>query len=163
MDRLINAPQENGKESQTDALKQFIRVAIDIHRIRRVIIIVCDSPPRGEDGVAEYRLAPVTLVRQAQFLERVLPQDVKPEYIIFPHTSRYSGTKVVDEIRDVLQSCPDKAMLISTAVDRVTRRLAGWQKLQEVLREGDHMAVSLLWDTKTNIKSCEAMLLPAGV
>jgi len=118
------------------------------------------SPPRGNE---EARSATVTLNRQGQFLRAVLPPEIEVRFITLQDTSAYAGSEVVQSVREALQTVPGRTMLVTTTLDRGTRSQDGYQKLKDTLKRGSHMAVSLLWDTRTALDPAAAMLLSPGV
>ncbi|KAK4541083.1 hypothetical protein LTR36_008308 [Oleoguttula mirabilis] len=146
---------------QAVALVQFIRLAADVHEIRCFVFLVRNSPPRGDE---EARSTTSTLARQHQFLRAALPDYLEVRYITLQDTSAFTGDEVVVAVKEELQSVTGRAMVVSSTLDRATRSYDGHQKLKAVLEKRGHMAMALLWDTRTtNVDPAAAMLLPARV
>ena len=164
MNRLLIAANEDDHQSQVGALGKFLRLAIDVHRIRRVIIIIRDSPP-GDETQNESRSASASISRQFDFLQAVLPDDVDVDVdvIRLPHVSAFSSTEVVDQIAQAPYQKDGRSMVVSSSLDRIIRSQANCDRLREVLSNGSHFAMSFLWDSATVVRPAEAMLLPDTV
>jgi hypothetical protein len=120
------------------------------------------SPP-GYDAEDEAEYASASLDRQLEFIQAILPDTIETHIIRLYHVSAYSGPEVVDQVHEVLDIGEGRAMVVSSALDRVLRSQANAEHLQKMLKTGDHMAMSLLWDCATIITPQEAMFLPPAV
>ncbi|KAK3646100.1 hypothetical protein LTR56_008717 [Elasticomyces elasticus] len=149
MTRFVEAEEADPNDVQVVSLQGFLRVAVEVHAVRCVIIIVRDSPPRGEQR-KEARNASTSLARQKQFLKAALKQvNVEIKFLSLPHTSAYSDATVVETIGSELETCTGKTMLVTSALDRTVRSTENYQGLKKLLLRSDHLALSLLWDGKT--------------
>lgn len=160
MTRVIVTEDQNNADEQVDALRRFLRFGFQVHQIGYVIIIVRDSPPNDQED--EYRISPTSLLRQMQFIDTVLPDGVQRKRVTLPYTSAFDGSELIGEIRRELNSFTGKAMLVTTALDRLVRSRATFAELESLVRRGDHMAMSFLWDTRTLIHPADSMLLEEG-
>jgi len=142
-------------------LQKLVRLAINVHRIRLVIIIIRDSPPRDEDA-EKYGEPSVSLLRQGKFLDHILPRDIERRHITLPHTSAFSGKEVLANVTREFEDAPGRALLVSTALNRVVRSATVYEELRGAIERGGYMALSFMWDTNTLVNPPEAMVLPAG-
>ena len=160
MTRFGVGREKNASLWQIATLQKFVRLAIDTHQIRCFVVFVRDSPRQGEQR-SEARSASASIARQGEFLNAVIPIEVARHHITLPDTSAYSGTEVVNAIRNALDRTSGRTMLISSALDRVVRTRDSYDELCTLFESGDHMAMSLLWDPATIVEPTAAMLLPA--
>lgn len=160
MSRSLTADGLGPANWQVEAAKDFIKLAIQVHDIRHVVILVRDSETGEED---EYRLVSVSCARQGQFTKLLLPAGVDSKYITLPSTSASGSALGTDLICEELARYQGKALLVSSSIDRVTRSIEGWTELKEVCAAQGHMVMSLLWDTDTTLDPNAAMRLPSPV
>jgi hypothetical protein len=158
MTRLLASHSTHAPAKQVVALQNFLRMAIAEHDVVRFIIVVRDSPLRGESR-HEARTASTSIARQSQFLDAVLPNGVPRQYITLPETSGYFNSTVTDHIRDALAAHSGKALVVSTSLERIVRDQQSFDDLQLLLLRHGHMAMSCLWYSSINIEPAEAMLL----
>ncbi|KAK3679881.1 hypothetical protein LTR78_000257 [Recurvomyces mirabilis] len=159
MTRCILAA-DNQQDAQITALQDFFRLVCKFHHIGCFVVIIRQSPPRGTEREGAQDCIN-TLARQEHFVNIALSRtNVEVRYLQLPRTSAY-GPDVVDAIASVLEGCPRRTMLISSALDRVVRSRANYDFLQRLLLAGDHCATSLVWDSSTNLHPGDAMQLPA--
>lgn len=162
MTRCIMTSENQPNCEQLTALKGFMRFAMETHRIKCVVIFIRDSPPRGEER-REARSVSTSLARQDQFLRGLLPEDdvLEVRHVTLSHTSAYDGADVATSLRQSLQCCSGRALVLSTGLDRIVRSKAAYSSVSRLLKLAGHMAVSLLWDPQTRCEPTTAMALPS--
>lgn len=152
--------EHEAEDWQAVALRNFMKLATEAHAIESFLILVRDSETTDEEE--EYRSAPVSPIRQTEFLRHLLP-DAPVRYLTLPHVSASSGTQVADAVRDALSADVRRTLVFSASVDRVTRSVEGWFALRQLIQQSGHMAAALLWHCDTIVDPKEAMLLPSAV
>lgn len=142
---------------QIEALRRAIRHMIETHDFRRVLIFVRTSPspkPTDKEGTN------TSIERQLEYLGWLIGHGIS---VHFAKAVGVSASKddSIEYLKERLLELGEKTLVLTTRVDRSTRSLRGFERLQEIIAAGGHGIASMLWDFETEpLNVCLALRLP---
>lgn len=149
----------NGRvPDQVKALQMIIRHAIELHGFVRVLVLARTSPspkPTDDEGTNN------SIEKQIEYLGHMLAKCDLPVH--WEKAAGISASKghAVDRLEKCLQKLGKRTLVLTTRVDRVTRSVSEFERLQKVIGAGDHGIISSLWDFETSPENvCLALRLP---
>lgn len=136
-----------------DAISHMIRKL----KFSYILIFVRTSPspkPTDKEGTN------CSIERQTQYLLHMFKKNVLWHVEKAPGVSASKGD-AVDRLQSRLLKLGRNGLVLTTRVDRMTRSVSEFDRLQEIIADGDHGMMSFLWDFETGPQDvCTALRLP---
>ncbi|KAK8195422.1 uncharacterized protein BKA78DRAFT_293981 [Phyllosticta capitalensis] len=150
--RLLNEHQKDPNFPQLKRLRSALRLTFRTHEIEHILLCIKVSPSTNmHEGTFS-----TSLTRQQKFLEAIIPGDLPTTIIRGKGVSAYDGSFMAS-LQDTVQKLDKNTAILSASLDRMTRAADGPVQLSSFLKEIEqttthrHLAMSLLWDTKTSM------------
>jgi hypothetical protein len=143
---------------QVKALQEAISHMIKTHGFKRVLVFVRTSPSPEQTDKEDTN---TSIERQLEYLRHML---LACEISV--HSERAVGVSAskrdaVDSVERRLQELGDNTLVMTTRVDRMTRSVVQFERLQKIVSAGGHGVLSFLWDHETEPQDvCFALRLP---
>ncbi|THW56963.1 hypothetical protein D6D19_10562 [Aureobasidium pullulans] len=99
-----------------------------------------------------------SLIRQQQFLEMMIPQDLRHRVeILRANQISASSSDFCSLLADRLSTIAEPTLVLSTSTDRVSRRAEDLSVLNQLSHDGSHVFTALIWDSQTPIAAVDPL------
>ncbi|THW85869.1 hypothetical protein D6D17_09146 [Aureobasidium pullulans] len=99
-----------------------------------------------------------SLIRQQQFLEMMIPQDLRHRVeILSANQISASSSDFCSLLADRLSTIAEPTLVLSTSTDRVSRRAEDLSVLNQLSHDGSHVFTALIWDSQTPIAAVDPL------
>lgn len=143
---------------QVTAIQAAIRHMIETHGFLRILIFVRTSPspkPTDKEGTN------TSIDRQLEYIKHMLIGCGVPVHFEMAAGVSASKGDAVDSVERRLREFTKHTLVLTTRVDRMTRSVSQFERLQHIVEDGGHGILSFLWDFETGPQDvCLALRLP---
>lgn len=144
---------------QIKALRKAIRHKVETHGFIRILVYVRTSPspkPTDKEGTN------ASIERQTEYLRHMLGSCLGIK-VHFETAAGISASKKdsVDGLKRRLREVGEKVLVVTVRIDRTTRSVGEFERLQQIIADGGHGILSFLWDFQNSPQDvCLALRLP---